>query len=44
MLRGMKIFLMAFAALGPPPPIQPPRGRDPTEQTEQSRPRAARKR
>jgi hypothetical protein len=38
--RGLRIVLLAFAAIGPRPPPPPPTGPDPTEQVQEARPRA----
>jgi len=42
--RGLRIILMAFAALGPAPPPQPPPAPDPSAQVQQARPQARKRR
>jgi hypothetical protein len=42
--RGLRIVLLAFAAIGPRPPPFPPPGPDPTEQVQEARPRSRKRR
>jgi len=42
--RSLRIVLMAFAGLGPAPPLLPPPGPDPSAQVQERRPRIHRRR
>jgi hypothetical protein len=42
--RGLRIFMLAFAGLGPAPLPLPPPDPDPTAQVQERRPRAVRRR